>query len=1016
MEFRILGSLEVVDDRRLVEIGGPKPRALLAVLLLHANEVVSSDVLIDALWGERPPPTASKTLQAHVSRLRKALGNGLDGGSGARVQTRGPGYLLQLGAGELDADLARERLGSARRALAEGEPQVAADAVREALRLWRGAPLADFAYESFAQAEIARLEELKHAVEEEWVETELALGRHAELVPELEALVIRNPLRERLLGQLMVALYRSGRQAEALNAFQEGRRALAEELGLQPSERLRALERQILDHDPVLELVASGAQAATTIESRPSVQPRSSSFVGRTRELREIRELLGREDVRLLTLTGPGGAGKTRLALEATSTLDGERGSVVLVELARINDARLVARTIADELGVEERPGQSAREALLEYLQGRQTLLVLDNYEHVLSAAPLARELARAPGVKVLVTSRAPLDVPEERVVPVPALELPDPSPRTALARLRRTEAVRLFVDRARAVRPDFELTETNARSVAELCVRLDGLPLAIELAAARCNLLSPAAMLERLDSRLDLLRAAPGSGMSERQWTLRAAIEWSYELLGPQQQQLFTSLGVFVGGFTLAAAELVADQPELDIVEGAESLLRNNLLTTEHTRGDEPRLGMLETIREYALERLATRGDDDAVRRRHADFCLMLAEAAEPGLRGPDQREWLDRLDADRGNIRAALTWAQHAGEAETGLRIGSGLWRFWQLRSSVQEARGRLEELLALGSGSTVTRATARTELANLAALQGDRETARRLLEESLPVHRQEGNAFMVGHTLGLLGHVALTEGEIDSALALYREVIEVARGTSPWLEASTLWRVGVCLALRGELDDAERTLEEAVDLVRQQGDARNIGGSLTSLGGVALMRGDHERARPLFDESLALFRSMGDAAGISNALGNVAFLALEEGDAETARPLLAEALAIEKDAGERFALAKALEMSARLAAGRGHLALAIRLYARAALLRVLLRVRWEYDLGLPDPMLQIADLRSRVDEATFAEEWERGRAMSLLQAIDEARGNDGDLDAHASRRSGAGDERGSPGAFRS
>ena len=265
---------------------------------------------------------------------------------------------------------------------------------------------------------------------------------------------------------------------------------------------------------------------------------------------------------------------------------------------------------------------------------------------------------------------------------------------------------------------------------------------------------------------------------MTERQWTLRGAIEWSYDLLQPEEQQLFTSLAVFVGGFTLAAAEPVAEQPHLDILEGVETLLRNNLLTTEHARGDEPRLGMLETIREYALERLAARGDGEAVRRRHADFYLVLAEEAEPGLLGPQQREWLERLDAERDNIRAALTWAMDAGEAEVGLRIGAALWRYWQLRSHVQEGRERLQDLLALGSGSPGARAKAQTMIANLALNQGDLETARRMLEESLEVHRRTGDDRMVAYALGLLGVAALLGGETDTALAVTREAHDAAR----------------------------------------------------------------------------------------------------------------------------------------------------------------------------------------------------------------------------------------------
>ena len=294
-----------------------------------------------------------------------------------------------------------------------------------------------------------------------------------------------------------------------------------------------------------------------------------------------------------------------------------------------------------------------------------------------------------------------------------------------------------------------------------------------------------------------------------------------------PAQQQLFTSLGVFVGGFTLGAAELVADRPDLDILEGVESLLRNNLLTTEHARGDEPRLGMLETIREYALERLAARGDGEAVRRRHADFCLVLAEQAEPGLLGPEQREWLERLDAERDNIRAALSWALQAGEADVGLRIGYALWRYWQMRSHVPEGRERMEDLLALGSGSPAARAKAQTQIANLALNQGDLETARRMLEESLEVHRQTGDDRMVATALGLLSVVTLRSGDIDTALAETRETLDAARRAGhAYMESAALWQVGVCLAAQGELDEAERTLAEAVDLARRLGDARSVG----------------------------------------------------------------------------------------------------------------------------------------------------------------------------------------------
>jgi predicted ATPase/DNA-binding SARP family transcriptional activator len=959
VEFRLLGPLEVVADGRVVALGRPKPRALLAILLLRANEPVSSDVLIEELWAGRPPVSATKVLQTYVSQLRRALGRSV-------IETVQSAYELRTDDGSLDLHRVEQLMQNARAA----GPEEASAILREALLLWRGPALAEFAGESWAQPEIDRLEELRLEALQERIEADLALGASAELIGELELLVGQYPLRESLRGQLMLALYRSGRQAEALAAYRDARGALVDALGIEPALALRQLERRILEQDPGLELAAAEPPATRGAQPTPDLRSRSASFVGRTRELREIRELLRREDVRLLTLTGAAGSGKTRLALEATRVLEGESAGAVLVELAHIADARLVARTIAGELAAKELPGRGAREALLESLRDRRMLLLLDNFEHVLSAAPLVRELlAGAAGLKVLVTSRAPLAVPEERIYQVPALELPDPLRRPSLARVRRTEAIRLFVDRARTARHGFELTEANAESVVELCVRLDGLPLALELAAARCNLLSPRALLERLDSRLDLLRAAPGSGVTERQWTLRGAIEWSYELLDPEQQRLFTSLGVFVAGFTLSGAELVAGQPGLDTVEGIESLLRNNLLTTEHAGGDEPRLGMLETIREYALERLEARGDGRDVRRRHADFYFALAEEAELGLMGPQQREWLERLDAELDNIRAALTWALDEGEAEVGLRIASGLWRFWQMRNYEQEGRERLEELLALGSGSPSARAKAQTFVG------------------SLSLHRRLGDTRMISSTLGLL---AVTGDWGDSGLALSREALEVAReGDDPYALGHALWHVGSALAAVGELDEAEGTLGEAVDVARRLGNVRSVGSWQKTLGGIALMRGDHPRARLLFEDSLAIHRSLDDALGVSHSLSNLAFLALEAGDDETARTLLSEALAIERRSGHQPRLANALEMSARLAAADGQPALAIRLYACAALLRE--RVSGlTFEVGWPDPAPDLDDLRDRVGEATFEKEWERGCAMTLLEAIDEARGD--------------------------
>ena len=867
------------------------------------------------------------------------------------------------------------RVGHARGA----EPPVAAKSLREALALWRGPPLVEFAYAPWAQAEIGRLEGLRLSALQDRIDADLALGRDGELVGELERLVSEHPLSERLRGQLMLALYRSGRQAEALGAYRSTRATLVEQLGIEPGSALRTLERAILEQDPALDLVSNGPA--------PRVQARSTSFVGRKRELRELRRLLSQVDVRLLTLTGAGGTGKTRLALEATARIGDEfPDGVVQVELAPIVDSDLVATAIVDTLGLGELPGKGPTETLIAYLRGRRALLLLDNFEQVLAAAPLLAELlAGAPGVMLLVTSRTPLDISEERIYPVAALELPDSSRPRQVGRLRRTEAVRLFIDRARSARADFELSELNADAVAELCLRLDGLPLALELAAARIKLLSPKDILVRLGRRLELLKAEPGAGVPERHRTLRAAIDWSYDLLTPEEQALFTSLAAFVGGFTLDGAEAVAGDLQLDVVDGVESLLSNNLLRTERMAGGEPRFGMLETIREYALERLDDRGDGQAVRRRHAGAYVLLAEQAEPALRGPQQLSWVEWLNAELANIRAALSWAAEHGETEAGLRIGAALWRFWQMQGHLNEGRERLEQLLAEGSGSTATRASAQLAAASLAKPQGDHEAVRRLLEASLPVHRRLGDEWQVARSLAVLSASALATGDSDRALAFGKEGLGVARtAADPAAEVMLLFNVGAALGWRGELDEAERVIEESVRLARETANVTSVAHGLRALGSISLARGDYERARTHFEESLALGRELGQPWGISHSLSSLALLAHEARDDDTARRLLAESLAIERESGEWLGLAGNLELYGRLAAAHGRPVRAVRLYGCSSVLRESVGID-TCELGWPDPEPHIAMLQEALGVEAFAEAWEEGRAMKLDESLD-------------------------------
>jgi predicted ATPase/DNA-binding SARP family transcriptional activator len=988
MEFRILGPFEALVDGRRVSLRAAKPRALLAILLLHASEPVSIDRLIADLWAGRAPATASKTLQTYVSQLRKALGD--------RSILTGPvGYQVNVEGDGLDAHRFERLLVEARGA----EPAVAGDRLREALALWRGPALVEFSFEPWAQVEIGRLEELRLDALQDRVEADLALGRSAELVAELEALIAEHPLHERLRGQLMIALYRSGRQADALAAYRVARETLVEELGIEPGSALRRLERGILDQDPGLDARTMEPSVGASGRPTSSLAVRSTSFVGREKELREIRALLGRAEVRLLTLTGPAGTGKTRLAVEATKG-DGRSRETVFVELAPIADPGLVASAVASTLGLSETSRQGAAEALVLHLHRRHTLLVLDNLEQVLEAAlVLAELLAGAPGTQLLVTSRAPLDLPEERIYPVPPLQLPDTSRHLQLARLEETEAIRLFLDRARDARVDFALSDENAEAVAELCLRLDGLPLALELAAARIKLLSPRQILERLGGRLEPLKAMPGAGLPERHRTLRAAVDWSYDLLTADEQALFASLGVFVGGFSLDGAAAVAGDLDLDLVDGIESLLNNSLLRTERMSEGEPRFGMLETIREYAVERLAEGGDGEAVRRRHAGFYLQLAEDAEPALLGPQQMRLARKLDSERDNLRAALTWAAASGETEVGLRTASALWRFWQMRAADVEGREHLDRLLTNGSGSPSARAIAQSRAAGLAYYQGDFDAVHRYYEASLPVFRELGDDFNMFTCLDHLTLTTLSEGDADAARALAEEVLEIARRThDPSSEAYALAHLGAVLMVQRELDGAQRALEESVQRARELGNLRSVGHWTKALGWNTLLQHEYPRARQLFEQSLAIYRSLDDAWGILGSVSSLALVALEEHDNEGARRLLHESLELLRKSGHHYRAAKILDLSARLAAAEDRNGRAACLFAAASGIRESCGAEWFEGEVRPDPTPHIARLRSVFGKEAFDETWAQGQAMTLDEALDYALEEKTDLEPAA------------------
>jgi predicted ATPase/class 3 adenylate cyclase len=715
-----------------------------------------------------------------------------------------------------------------------------------------------------------------------------------------------------------------------------------------------------------------------------------TSFIGRERELAEVKRLLS--ETRLLTLTGWGGAGKTRLALQvAAEVLEGFQDGVWLVELAPLSDSDLVPQTVAAAMNVREQPGRPILATLREYIAQKHILLVLDNCEHLVAAcARLADALLRTcPNLRILATSREPLGIAGETSWRVPPLSLPDlqrlPSPEGLSA----YEAVRLFIERAVAVLPTFSVTNENAPWIAQVCHRLDGIPLAVELAAVRVKGLSVEQIAARLDDRFRLLTGGSRTALPHHQ-TLRAAIDWSHDLLSDPERIVLRRLAVFAGGCTVEAAEAVCGGDGIDTAEVLDLLLRlvdKSLVVAEEEEG-KARYRMLETVQQYGRERLREAGEVEAVRRRHRDWYLELAERAEPRLLGEEQAAWLDRLEQEHANLRAALTWSVESGGTEAALRLVGALWRFWAVRGYFEEARGYLEAALKGSSDASAGfRAKALNAAGYLALSRGDHGMARSLLEESLALQRQLGEPAGIAASLSNLGAAALQQGDHAGARSLFEENLAMRRRLGDKVGiAAALNDLGGAVIQQGDYTLARSLLEESLAIRRQLGDKAGTAVLLNNLGMVAIQQGDYATARSFLDESLLLCRAVGDKWLNAAGLDTLGDLARAQSDRAAAGSHYEESLAIYRRLGDKRGIAHCLWGLAAVACMDGKHQRAAQLFGAAEALREASGVSLSKSERAEDDRY-VAAVRAGLGEEAFTSARAEGRAMTVEHAIEHA-----------------------------
>jgi predicted ATPase/DNA-binding SARP family transcriptional activator len=887
--FRVLVHGQALGDEAWHR---KKARQLFKYLLSRPSRRAYKDEVIELLWPESDPETGSTNLRSAIHATRRALSTvAQEPGIPALFADRDFVWLRPDAELWLDADEFEHTLEQAAHA-ADPLPLL-----QHADALYAGDYLPEDLYEDWAAERRGDLKRAWTSLQFRLAELFEAAGDADAAARALQRLLRADPCDERAARQLMHSLTKHGRRSEAVRIYQQLVRALHEDLDVEPSELTTVLFESEVPSTPVTALRPGGgpqrqvddvpARANTngvTQETyrRHNLPPQPGVLVGRDDDVAAAKAHILQSGVRLLTFVGPAGCGKTRLALNVASELLPEfKYGVWFVDLAPVRDPDRIVFAIGRTLQVAQPvDGQSYVERVIQTIGENDVLLTLDNFEQVVAGGLQVAELvAGCPNLKVLVTSREPLHLRWEHEFQVLPLASPSLTGADSVESIGSSPAVKLFVQRAQAVKPDWRLSDANAAALAELCIRLDCLPLAIELAAARIKLFTPEAMLARMDRRLDLLTTA-SRDVPERHQGLRVAIDWSYHLLPDAEQATFRRVAVFSGGWTLDAAIEVCDESSgasAHVLQKLEALVHKSLLRVELQRDGEPRFSMLETIREYALAELARSGELVAQQRRHAEWCVQLAEAAEPELGGPKQMALLQQLEREHDNLRAALRWSLGEGDPLLGVRLAVALGKFWEIRGYLQEAHQWLEQVLRIDDGvPAATRAKMCSVAGHVAFLRGEYEQARALLEESLVLSRESGDTPGVVHALLNLALVALTHTDDTRASALLRESLDIATNLSDNASvASGLNLLGQIAYRRGELAEARSLLEQGLELRRSEGNGWGTAQALCDLGQVLREEGFEVEAHALHARALGIWRELSDVWGLAYALEGFAML---------------------------------------------------------------------------------------------------------------------------------------------